>query len=746
MNLFATLIVFFASSAFAAQSLRWTYKQDTNANLSHIVERIQAETGYALGTSDFVLDDDRDLATSHYSYHLQAVNGVPLKGMGIRIWKKGESLIQMEAAVENPAVVKKVAQKLMPLIAKQNPAKFAEKALIKMANVKLVGFGQKDQWTTNDLVRTYTVPTRAGRYQVEYSFSQGKVIKTQLLPYPNEDADYSVPGLVYPIYEEVEETHEMLSRVPVELKYILKNVQKPTEDPYANLNKPNWFVSKMDEYLATTPEGQAAGYWSYRQVQEKIKSLKANVPYSDNSLEKGQAVLSGRYTTIQVHPDAFNVFQGIEFAKNYSMFPAEMGKVVEHNGAADYLIYYLTAFYGKPFSNTMDLYNRPAVYDTNHNPTTYLNAGFDEVQVYYGVTKFVENFQEKGFTDPELSTRPFQSILFDPNIEYRDNAFYWNDTINFTTYSPGGSNFARDNTTIWHELGHGMMDRLMGAASFDGAPGFSEGFADFAAELVINDVTGGANYPGMEYRRPNNNIGFNLTNEEHDDGEAYGGVLRDILLQVMKNDPKKGLLKFTDLTLEMMRLVRHHPNLNAVELHKHLMFADELGREGLRAPGEFAAVITENFMKRNFDLDESTTARFNVSSEEGELTATGLGSRYNPILLKLAGEQTKKYTLKMSLKDGEKNKFKYPVTVKATFKGSPLQGNVHFDGEENGAAESVVSENGGTVNVPITVGAECDGINTQDDGCKDYIHLLVFNAGAEKPVAKKRFYVKVNKP
>ena len=47
-------------------------------------------------------------------------------------------------------------------------------------------------------------------------------------------------------------------------------------------------------------------------------------------------------------------------------------------------------------------------------------------------------------------------------MESKDNAFYDSDTINFATYSPQELNMARDNTTIWHELGHGVMDRLMG--------------------------------------------------------------------------------------------------------------------------------------------------------------------------------------------------------------------------------------------------------------------------------------------
>jgi hypothetical protein len=100
---------------------------------------------------------------------------------------------------------------------------------------------------------------------------------------------------------------------------------------------------------------------------------------------------------------------------------------------------------------------------TNHDTVSYINNGFDEIQVYYGVTVLMDALVEMGFTDPELSSKPFHAFLYDPDIGMKDNAYYYDNTINFTTYNPKNPNLARDNPTIWHELGHGVMDRLMGA-------------------------------------------------------------------------------------------------------------------------------------------------------------------------------------------------------------------------------------------------------------------------------------------
>jgi len=52
-----------------------------------------------------------------------------------------------------------------------------------------------------------------------------------------------------------------------------------------------------------------------------------------------------------------------------------------------------------------------------------LNDGYDEVQVYWSIDTLFESLHAMGFEDPELSTRPFNAFLYDPDIESRDNAF-----------------------------------------------------------------------------------------------------------------------------------------------------------------------------------------------------------------------------------------------------------------------------------------------------------------------------------
>src|SRR5205807_5683259 len=140
------------------------------------------------------------------------------------------------------------------------------------------------------------------------------------------------------------------------------------------------------------------------------------------------------------------------------------------------------------------------------------------------------SLQPRGFKDPELSTRPFHAYLYDPDVAMRDNAYYTADTINFTTYSPKELNYARDNTTIWHELGHGIMDRLMGDfIQLADTGGLSEGMADFVAAMVISDVTDNVPFPGYRDFRIVNKTAFFVANEVHDDGEAYGGAMKDFL-------------------------------------------------------------------------------------------------------------------------------------------------------------------------------------------------------------------------
>jgi hypothetical protein len=336
----------------------------------------------------------------------------------------------------------------------------------------------------------------------------------------------------------------------------------------------------------------------------------------------------------------------------------------------------------------------------------------------------------------------------------RDNAYYTNDTINFTTYSPGAMNYARDNSTIWHELGHGVMDRLMGdLIVLADSGGLAEGMADFVAQLVVQDVTGGASFEGSEDFRILNQIGFHLTNESHDDGEAYGGAMHDILKQAWALWGRDGLRKVTDLTMEAMRLTRNHPALTANDWFEHMLYADELGRQNLRAPGELRGVILEALRTRNF---QDAPAKFTVLQQaalmpEFELTDKSVGSRYNPHMATLKADEKATFELNMQLFSSGAFQFHYPVRIEVGLNGGPLQGALKWENENAGPFVMELENEAARAQINLSALAGCDFINREDGTCSDYAYLQVYNAGESRPVAKKRFYVRVkegsdNKP
>jgi len=198
--------------------------------------------------------------------------------------------------------------------------------------------------------------------------------------------------------------------------------------------------------------------------------------------------------------------------------------------------------------------------------------------------------------------------------------------------------------------------------------------ADFVAQMVLNDVTGGASFQGQDQMRIFNNTGFGLTNEVHDDGESYGGAMNDLLVEAMRLDGKRGLVKVTDLTLETMRLTRNNPELTANGWFDHMLFSDDLGNEPIRHSGELKDLIFKALAGRNFNLNGAPTAVYTLRNGKDELTAVGPGSRPRPINVNLKETETASYELSVNLKSTETYSFKYPVTVKVQLRGDPFRG------------------------------------------------------------------------
>lgn len=747
-------LFFFSLTAFAGTptAVRWTGADDKNAEIHHVLDVIKQKTKVALSTNRLMLLESRPLATSHFSMYVQTQAGLPVRGRTLRLWtspKTGE-LIQAEAQVEELSPIQTWALSTRENLTSEKTMDLVRKEVYRLReDLSIRSTKWQDEWHQENLVRTVTVKGKRGKHVIVISIPGQSVVSSSFEEFPQADTqEFSLPVRVYPIYEEVEpeadsrKPQTTLPRIESQLRYLNRLVTRVTEDPYRSLRTQRYEDGKYDPLKGLTLEGRKDGFWSPFYLKEQARSLLSQLPLSENSFANG-VILQGRYATVSLEPSVKEKFPSLSFTPQLSgqYFPLwkSMADKPDHEEMIP-----MNSLLGKPLTSPEEAFHRPARRLPDHDTASYINDGFDELQVYWAITQLFDSLHAMGFTDADLSTRPFNAFLYNPEISMRDNAFYTDDTINFTTYSGKNQNFARDNTTVWHELGHGVMDRLMGDyLSFNDTGGLSEGMADFVAQLVINDITGGLAFEGKEKMRIFNSTGFYLTNEVHDDGEAYGGAMNDLLRSAMSLYGREGLLKVTDLTLEAMRLTRNHPNLTALDWFEHMLFADELG-SSVRRRGELKDLVLQSLNGRNFVFGNTQPALFTLKNGEDEVTSKSLGSRGNPIKLQLKESEKANYTLKVSVKNGANYSFKFPVTVKVDFKTGALQGAVHWEGEEASPLIYTLQSENDTVSIPVGTSGKCDAINWPGNACQDYAYVQIWNQGETvKPQAKKRFYLRV---
>jgi hypothetical protein len=789
--LLASLSLISSAYAYEAKITKGTMSPELDA----LLVRASVESRVNFSNASVALIEERELATSNYRFYVQVVNNVPVEKTAVRIWsdKKTGELILAEMHLDEKAQAQAPA-----LIAKFNKAKFTTKALaslkLKMAinkiaagkvskhrtDARIIGVKSKDVWRNGDLVRIVEVRARRGVHTIAVSLLQNKIVSDTYTEFPQSEAFHTLKANIFPMYEEVEGTGQKLPFEVKELKYISKSIPS-AQDPLRGFTK-KYNDSDYDTIRAELGDGS----WSQASMRKEVESYVAKLPTRDNDLASG-LLLQGKYATINIHPEVRAKIPGVEFdlknGPNHVLGQTYMcdvdndgnltyadamkcrnsaGELLcdnDRNGsvtkeevdacpAVSTAAYFPRGgLYGKPISSQEEVMNRIPVRLPDHDAAKYINGGFDELQVYWSVTVLMEALAEMGFTDKELSTRPFHAFLFDPDIGMRDNAYYTDDTINFTTYNPGMPNLARDNPTIWHELGHGVMDRLMGghlgfAGTSGGYGGLSEGMADFIAKLVVEHQTEGKDFPGKNDFRIENVTGFDLTNEFHDEGEAYGGAMKDMLAVVVAQEGRQGLVAFTELTLEAMRLTRNHPALTASGWFEHMLYADELG-SAVRAQGQYKDIIVNSLSARNFSFAASfRPAEMVVKFNDNVLTDASEASRNKP-LTPCDASGVVSFDLKVSLSEGESEFITFPATVKVEYKKGALQGAVKWIGEENNPHVYTVNSAEEILSIPVKASMECDSINQPDGSCKDYAYLQVFTEGAEKPVAKKRFYLQI---
>lgn len=747
-SLLALWFCFASLSVADVKAVRWTRKDDSNPEFGHVLSLVNQKTGLNLKKEDFTLLEERALATSRFVMYGQQSENVPVRGQVIRIWSSlgKPQTIQVEAHVDSSIPVQTIRMwSNRPKLSTQTLLEVVKKTVRQSSDdSEIRDISWKDEWLNYQLVKSFKVKARRGYHKISVSVSNGRILDSSYEPFPFSDEFINVPALIYPMWEEYENVPLNLNgRIASELKYIKTNVREAGSNPYEMLQKEMKYLESMfDPIKGLTEEGRKEGYWAMSYVKNQATQVYENLPLIPNSFKNG-VILEGKYTTVNFHPSVqtlsginFELKRSAQFRPNWVVIDqdSDMMEMIPDSGLL-----------GRPLMSSKDAYSRAARRLPEHPIVEYINDGFDEVQVYWAVTQLFESLRPMGFTDPELSTRPFHAYLYDTDISMRDNAYYTDDTINFTTYSRNTHNMARDNTTIWHELGHGLMDRLMGEhLNLADTGGLSEGIADFVADLVIREVTKGKDFVGSDQLRILNRTGFYLTNESHDDGEAYGGTLHDILQNAMEKEGLNGLKKVTDLTLEGMRLTRNHPELTATEWFSHLLFADELGNLPLRRPGELRSVIEEALKGRNFSLNGTANAEFKLMNGQQEINSTGFGSRAQPIPVKLRPNESKDFQLHVQLKSSETYSFKYPVTIKVHLRQGPIQGAIRWSHESDVPTEYVLRSEEDTAAIPLTATGTCDEVNRPDGSCVDYAYVQLWNHGEkEEAHAKKRFYVRV---
>ncbi len=734
--------------------VRYVQGAIASGELKDVLQRLNAERGTGFSEDMFKLSEERELFSSLYRRYALTIDGVPVDKSSVRVWldKQNGRPMQVEVrfqAIPAAASFREPSPNFDDVVNIARNAIYREHPMEKIKNIST-----EHVWDAGNLVRRVRVLGSSGRFKFDFANNSDQLLTAKYRPFERSDGandtiSFSAP--LYPIWEWANngfhpvQASELQQRIQLPVRNILKSI--PAMD--ANLvekSKTLFFASAKEKKGTLTDFEKNEGYWNSEWLNTlfpfqfvRPQLFEENTPESVSGIR-----LYGKNAIVMLHPDAL---KGVSQPQNFARAPAFVRSLSE----AESGFRMVTPWWNKGAHSVEELSARAAV-DAQGSPRMddaqwLLQNGFDELQAYYSIDMFMESMKLLGFRDPELSVKPFSAFLFDPSIDNKDNAFCDGDGIYFSTYSANSVNYVRDNTTIWHELGHGVMGRLMGNY-VDAVEGYGlwEGMADFVSEILITQQMGRKQFLNRDTLRIINGMWLYNSNESHDDGESYGGAMYDILQRAMTRfGVEEGLLRTSDLVLETMRLTRDLEELTPVEWFEHMKYADSLQRLSVvpdRSPGQMLSDIEAALVGRNYSVG-NVPLHMVLQYQNKDIVENALGSRGKPVSVAVGKSAT--FDLVIGVDEGTIRKPNYPVTVQIAFRGGPLQGSVHWLTKEKDSQLITISRSGERVSFPVTLDGNCDEVNTSKAGCVDYVYVKFFNQAQAVgvPVGKKRFYVEL---
>lgn len=724
-------------------------------DVSEMFQKVNSVLLTSFGSADFAIAENRQLKGMQFFHLSQMRGGKPIEGAALRLWiDPTGSIIAVEGFLDRPTnkngfgSIRSSMKKYLKEAYLKDPTQLKSQEDLVRASMRAHGdpvemdFNYDDRWKGEDFQRVFVARGKTGFHEVRFSHRKQEIVehnyKKFLTAVPKELDP--IPAVAFKVYEEnyANMEAEPMTVEPVELKYLNVTTTTWEVDPFLSVTAPEYSLLENKEMLVSYGMPAELSTWSFEDLQKQLLGLQATVAPVTNGFDGPNGLaLDGRYVQITVHPDVREKLKDLDYKW---LFSGELNSKRILTSRNQPGIKFQTNYRSTVFKTAEELLISPER-DLEHSIEKYITQGADQIQVYWAVTEMMDQLHKFGFSDPEISTRKFTAILYNPEPSFRNNAYYVADTLNFTTYSGNTANFARDNTTIWHEQGHGIVDRIMGPALLLAkSGGFNEGVADFFAEIILQATSFQKDFPGKEQQRIYKSTPFGMSNQSHDDGEAFGGAMKSVLDQAIEAFGEEGVGKTADLLLESMRFTRNHPKLDEQEWFEKLKFSDTRG-SSVRESGEFSNILDNAFKGRNFTADGKELAEFKV-----EIDGRVLGPNID------AANETRKYTigtpkefdLKVTLVDGADFQFRFPMRVVIESPMGALFG-LDWVGEELGPKAAVINTSGETAVIPMGLTGNCD-IVFSGTACSDLLTIKVYEAGSDKVFVKKQARFKMDVP